>query len=70
MLLANDDPPVHELSAQSPNRRKLNERTISIEADFVAARNLGCAQAISSALYDFIVKLMQIGASFPREALR
>jgi hypothetical protein len=61
---------VHELLLQSPNRRKLNERIMSIAADFFAATNLSCRQAASRAMHDFIVKLMQPGASHPREELR
>jgi hypothetical protein len=39
-------------------------------ADFVAATNLSCRQAGSPAMHDFIVKLMQLGPSLPREELR
>jgi hypothetical protein len=67
---AKHDPLVHELPLQSPNRRKLNERIMSIAEAFVAATNLSCRQAASPAMHDFIVKLMQLGASLPREELR
>jgi hypothetical protein len=43
---------------------------MSIAADFRAATNLSCRQAVSPAMHDFIVKLMQLGASLPREELR
>jgi hypothetical protein len=43
---------------------------MSIAADVVAATNLSCRQAASPAMHNLIVKLMQLGASLPRDELR
>jgi hypothetical protein len=69
-LSANDVLVVRLLPAQSPNQRKLNDRIISMAADFGAVANLSCCQAASFALHDFIVKLMWLGVSLPCEELR
>jgi hypothetical protein len=56
---------IHEFPSQSPNRRKLNERIILI----AAATNRGCHQAASPTTHNFIIALLQVGASLPREKL-
>jgi hypothetical protein len=44
----------------------LNERIISIAAEFVAVTNLNCRQAASPSMHNIIIELMQLGASLPR----
>jgi hypothetical protein len=56
-------------SPQSFNRPILNKRILSLPASFAAATNLRFRQAASPAMHDFIIRLIQIGASLPRDAL-
>jgi hypothetical protein len=63
------DPQFHLHASQSLNRQKLHKRILSLAAPFVAATNLSFRQGASPAMHDFIIRLIQLGASLPRDAL-
>jgi hypothetical protein len=64
-----ENPLVHAESEQTRNRARLNQRIVSIAGDFIAATNLSCRQAASPAMHEFIIALIQLGASLPRDQL-
>jgi hypothetical protein len=55
-LSANHDPLVDHLPTRTPNRSKLNERIISITAEFVTATNFSRRESASSAMHHFITQ--------------
>jgi hypothetical protein len=68
-LLPDSDPQFHLRAPESLNRQKLNKRVLSLAASFVAATNLSFRQAASPAMHDVIIRVIQIGASLPRDGL-
>jgi hypothetical protein len=69
LLPPNADPNFHPQTPKSANRQKLNKKILSLAATFVATTNFSFHQAASPAMHEFIVWLIQLGASLPRDAL-
>jgi hypothetical protein len=46
----------------SRNRAKLNKRILGTAAEFVTATSVSCRQAVSPAMHEFILNLIQISA--------
>jgi hypothetical protein len=46
----------------------LNKKILSLAATFVATTNLSFRQTASPAMHEFMVRLIQLGASLPRDA--
>jgi hypothetical protein len=66
-LHPDENPHLRRLITPILNRAKLNSRILTLAADFVTATNLGCRQAGSPAMHIFVTKLIEIGASLPRQ---
>jgi hypothetical protein len=49
------------------NREEINHRILSLVADSATATSLSCRQAASYAAHFFVTRLVEIGASLPRE---
>jgi hypothetical protein len=68
-LPADDDPTFQIPEPISPNRVALNRTVLRIAGEFVASTNLSFRSAASPPMFNFIIKLIQLGASLPRDRL-
>jgi hypothetical protein len=62
-LPSDEDPLFNRVIPLPDNRAKLNKRILGTAAEFVTATCLSCRQAVSLAMHEFILSLIQIGAS-------